>query len=175
MSLRGFLIAASFVGLATGCNYTDGQCYARGQGGLASGAGGQPVVVGGPGGFGDVPPPPQGADEPTPPDCNIVPQTPCYEKCLADYEASAGKCGEIANEAQKKTCQDAAYAAYKACRDSCQQQQKTCTDMYVDCQSRGDPCTRIVEGRKTLCAACQDDCLSDRPYKFKDCRKCGFE
>lgn len=44
------------------CNYTDGACYERGQGGQVAGVGGGPIVPG-QGGFGDVPPEPQGAGD----------------------------------------------------------------------------------------------------------------
>lgn len=60
---------------AAACNYTDGQCYPRGEvpGGGAGGQGGV-IVPGGPGGFGDVPPDPQDADDP-PPDCDMPDET----------------------------------------------------------------------------------------------------
>ncbi|MBK8253205.1 MAG: hypothetical protein IPK82_11135 [Polyangiaceae bacterium] len=50
---------------------------------------------------------------------------------------------------------------------------KSCTDMYVDCREKGPPCDRKLGG-KTMCAYCQDNCLADEPYKFKQCTECGF-
>lgn len=51
---------------------------------------------------------------------------------------------------------------------------KSCTDMYVDCRSKGAPCDRKLGG-KTMCAYCQDNCLADEPYKFKQCTECGYQ
>jgi hypothetical protein len=51
---------------------------------------------------------------------------------------------------------------------------KTCTDMFVDCQAKGRPCDRMVDEGKTLCVICQDNCLKEESYKFRDCYKCGF-
>lgn len=49
-----------------------------------------------------------------------------------------------------------------------------CTLMYEDCIAKGYPCTRLVEGRKTMCAICQDNCFKGDPYKFSQCYECGF-
>ncbi|WP_437661329.1 hypothetical protein [Sorangium sp. So ce1182] len=51
---------------------------------------------------------------------------------------------------------------------------KTCTDMYVDCQSKPWPCSRFVDEGITLCAVCQENCLKDHDYKFRQCYSCGF-
>ncbi|AUX34733.1 MULTISPECIES: hypothetical protein [Sorangium] len=52
---------------------------------------------------------------------------------------------------------------------------KTCTDMFVNCQDKGWPCTRIIEGRKTLCAICRRDCQLEKSYSYRECYDCGFE
>lgn len=174
MMLRAFFLTASLFALATSCNYTDGQCYARGQGGLASGAGGQPVVVGGPGGLGDIPGAPQGADEPTPPDCNIATQSPCYEKCLEDYEAAATKCGTVPEEAPRKTCQEVAYAGYKSCRDGCERTaNQDCDEKYQDCVDNGPKACLKKEAGKTLCNRCWERCKAGDSPSSK-CRSCRF-
>ena len=51
---------------------------------------------------------------------------------------------------------------------------KSCTDMYVDCRDKGPPCNRKMGG-KTMCAYCQDNCIAEEPYKFKQCSECGFQ
>jgi hypothetical protein len=50
---------------------------------------------------------------------------------------------------------------------------ETCLDMYDKCRAKGQPCTRNINGM-SLCAYCQDDCLHDKPYKFRNCYDCGF-
>lgn len=69
------LTAGLFIAiLASACNYTDGACYARGQGGAQQVDTGGVVIPTGVGGFGDAPPDPgaepQGADGADP--CNAV-------------------------------------------------------------------------------------------------------
>lgn len=134
----------------------------------------RPLDVGDGVGGGWAAPPRQPQDAP-PPDCLSVPQTPCEEKCLSDYKTAAGTCGNIENEAQRNTCRDTAYASYKTCRANCQLATKSCTDMYEACQDKGKPCTREIDPGKTLCAFCLDDCQANRPYKYSECRSCGFE
>lgn len=60
-------IAAIAMSVLVTCNYDEGQCWIDGQEDGAVGAGGGPIVPGA-GGFGDVPPEPQDATDPTP-DC----------------------------------------------------------------------------------------------------------
>jgi hypothetical protein len=148
--------------LLTACNYDEGQCWLRseddGQGGVAGG----PIVPTGAGGFGDVPPKPQDATDPPPPDCNIVADSPCNEKCLADYVEEAAKCGKMENEAQRKTCQDGAYAVYKGCRQNCQQSdnekcKKACEKVYNNCM---DKCK---DGK------CRDECFNDYVECLREC------
>jgi hypothetical protein len=155
------------------CNMTVGECWIEGQDGQGSGAGGG-VIVPSQGGYGDVPPEPQGAGEPQPPDCNIVADTPCNEKCLKDYENAAAVCGKLANNSDRLTCQSAAQVAYTTCRNNCQQQEKTCTDMYVACEDKGWPCTRQTDWGMSLCAACRRDCQNGKEYYTDECYKCGF-
>ena len=108
------------------------------------------------------------------PVCEIAAQSPCNEKCQAEYDDAALQCGSIQIEADRKSCQVGAYEAYKQCRAACTSS-RNCTDMFVDCKEKKYPCTKQVEGGKTLCVQCQDDCLKNKPYKFSECYKCGFD
>ncbi|XYH95091.1 hypothetical protein ACMHYB_45995 [Sorangium sp. So ce1128] len=49
-----------------------------------------------------------------------------------------------------------------------------CTLMYEECVAKGYRCTRLVEGGKTMCVICQDNCWKGEPYKFRQCYECGF-
>jgi hypothetical protein len=51
----------------------------------------------------------------------VEPLTGCGQGCESDYTAAALQCGKIADNAQRKTCQDGAYTVYKNCLESCQQ------------------------------------------------------
>ncbi|MEO7330219.1 MAG: hypothetical protein ABI193_16710 [Minicystis sp.] len=130
------------------CNYTVGECYPREQGSGSAGAEGPVIVQGGAGGFGDTPPK-QTQDEPIPaPDCNIVSGSPCDEKCLSDYENAAAVCGRIQSDADRRTCQDGAYASYKSCRENCTSVnscRKTCEDLASACE---ELCRKLPEGDK---------------------------
>ncbi|MEO7327974.1 MAG: hypothetical protein ABI193_05315, partial [Minicystis sp.] len=95
--MRKFLwLLALVVPGFSACNYTVGECYPREQGNGSAGAEGPVIVQSGAGGFGDAPPKqPQDDGRIPAPDCNIVPGSPCEEKCLADYENVAAGCGRI--------------------------------------------------------------------------------
>lgn len=68
--------AAVLCALVAGCNYDTGECYYRGQGAASPGTGGDIILPNGAGGFGDIPPEPQGStSEPPPPDCNATEQS----------------------------------------------------------------------------------------------------
>ncbi len=43
---------------------------------------------------------------PPTPAAAIVPDSPCNEKCLADYNGEGVKCGKIEDEGARKTCQN---------------------------------------------------------------------
>ncbi len=108
------------------------------------------------------------------PVCEIEAQSPCNEKCQADYDAAALQCGSIQIEADRKSCQDGAYEAYKQCRAACTTS-RSCTDMFVACQEKGKPCTRTIEGSSTLCDICRADCKVKKHYTFSECYTCGFD
>ncbi len=79
--MRTFALLA--VGFVAACNYDTGECYLRGEEG--GGAGGGAIIPTGYGGFGDVPPKPQG--DPAPVD-------PCLQKaeCTVTWKADSAVC-----------------------------------------------------------------------------------
>jgi len=164
---RMLRIAGVAICVLTACNYTEGQCWIDGESAGSVGAGGGPLVPGW-GGFGDVPPEPQGAGDPPPPDCNIVKDTPCKEKCLADYVAAAEKCTELKdNEAQKRTCDEAAFARYSSCRDDCVKQENDCKKCKLDCDAEHDECHAQCKD-----AGCHAKCNEAYGKCLKQCGDC---
>lgn len=72
MSRLGLWIAAIAIACLTACNYTEGQCWIQDEDNGGMGAGGGPIVPYGGGGYGNVPPEPQDADDPPPLECNSI-------------------------------------------------------------------------------------------------------
>lgn len=58
--------------LSAACSYTEGECWLRSEDSGQDGSGGGPLLPGGPGGYGDVPPEPQDVNDSAPPECNSV-------------------------------------------------------------------------------------------------------
>lgn len=79
--MRTFALLAC--GFVAACNYDTGECYLRGQDG--AGVGGGAITPTGAGGFGDVPPEPQGAPAPV---------DPCLQKaeCTVTWKADSDVC-----------------------------------------------------------------------------------
>jgi hypothetical protein len=50
---------------------------------------------------------------------------------------------------------------------------RTCTDMFVTCQNKGMPCTRVINWGATLCRICQVSCIAKAAYR-PECYSCGF-
>lgn len=157
IKIGGLMLCGALVALlaAPGCKL--GLDGGGGDGGACGGAGGY-------GGYGGV----GGAV------CEITTPSPCEEKCAADYDAAALKCGNIADDAQRKTCQDNAYTAYKECKASCVgASTPECDDKYQDCMDNGPSSCRAVSGGKTLCNRCWERCnAGDSPSS--ECKKCKF-
>jgi len=158
-------------GFVVACNYDTGECYLRDEGG--AGVGGSIITPAGAGGFGDVPPEPQDATEPPPPECLIVPDSPCNEKCLADYAEEAAKCGKIQNETQRRACQDVAYLGYKSCRVGCpeaeeSQCRKRCAEQAEACEAE---CRKLPEDDKDARQKCWESCNNARAACIKKCKK----
>ncbi len=95
-SLSWFVV--SLILGVTACNYTDGQCYLREDVEGSDGAGGG-VIAPPAGGFGDVPPKPQGAGEPQSFDCNAI---GAYSPSLFKFKTTLVDDGEgVAGGAQQ--------------------------------------------------------------------------
>jgi hypothetical protein len=168
-----FMIGITISGVAA-CNYTDGECYPRGAGYGSEGVGGTTTVSGGAGGFGDVPLKPQTTSGPPPPECNIATQSPCNEKCEADYESAAAGCANIAFQSQRITCQNDAYEAYKSCREACQREEnQNCDQKYQICVDYGPISCLKNSGGKSLCQRCWERCNAGDSPSW-ECRKCKF-
>ncbi len=162
-------VGTGIISVLTACNYDEGECWRRDENGNV-GVGGS-IVPTGAGGFGDVPPQPQDATDP-PPDCLTANSGPCNEKCLKNYEAAGEKCSDITEDAQRKTCQDSAYATYKNCRESCTKQ----ADCKELCKSL---CDQIHDGCHESCnkndptASCHSKCNGEYSACLKKCdQKC---
>jgi hypothetical protein len=78
--------------------------------------------------------------------------SPCEKKCDADYEADATVCGKVADQAERKRCNERAYARYKSCRGNCPQK---------DNDDRGD------QGLKQ----CYEDCAFQHGRDIESCRR----
>jgi hypothetical protein len=106
--------------------------------------------------------------------CIMPPENPCFEQCNVDYENAALTCGMIADDAQRKTCQDNAYAAYKSCRANCTASaNKSCDDKYQDCVDNGPSSCLKRSGGKTQCYRCWERCnAGDSPSS--ECKTCRF-
>ena len=174
----GLCAAPPLLLLGLACNtVSPDQCWPNTSGGLG---GSEPIPIGAGVGAttgGDYLTPPRrpldSGDEPNP--C-MVQESPCVQKCNDDYETAAIACGKITDAAQSHACSEAARQVYKSCVASCRQMSKTCTDMYVACKDiKRMPCNRDIDSGYSICAHCRDDCQANRPYKFSDCYKCGFE
>lgn len=144
--MRTFVLA--LIGFChVACNYDDGQCYVRGQGGSAgvgAAAGGGVIIPAGAGGFGDSPKPkPQGSDDSVSPPACLSANSTCEKACLSTYEADYAFCGD------DPTCQAQAYEVYQTCRGKCaveaaKEQDWVCAG-YVACSraedGKGDGCS----------------------------------
>jgi hypothetical protein len=164
--LPGSTAPLALVMLMIGCNtVSPDQCYPNTTGGFG-GSGAIPIGAGVGVTSGDFGSPPQSGplDYTDPPNPCIEPATPCLGKCLADYEFTAAECGRIANETQRKTCQDGAYEAYRSCANSCHQAdnekcKQACDKVYNKCM---DKCKD---------SNCRKECLNDYVPCLKECDK----
>ncbi|MDC3954572.1 hypothetical protein [Polyangium jinanense] len=177
---RGYLGIAAVLGSCfMACNYTDGECFPREELYETVGAGGGPIVPTGvgAGGYGQVPFKPQSVDPDQEPVCNIISGGPCDDKCQAQYDADSIECAKIADDAQRRACQDTAHAKYKACQDNCEHGAIiTCHDKYMWCIEHAPfhPCMHTIpKTSDTVCRFCQKECERGA-YPSSDCRACGF-
>ena len=131
-----------------------------------------PTGPSGVGSYGEGPPPPDSSRPP--PECNIVSDGPCYDKCEAEDEARAIECAKIQDEAQRKACVESSYEKYKSCREACEQNSNsTCLAKWEWCTDYAPwSCAKPIK-KLTKCRECYRQCESGNPTS-PDCRECGF-
>lgn len=165
------VLLALVLGIA--CN--TGECWPNTSGGLGGG-GTIPIgaAVGASSGDFSAAPPSGPLDYGGAANPCVATQSPCNEMCASNYDAAAAECGKIQIEAQRKACQDGAYAAYKSCRDGCAHNSTpACDDKYQDCVDNGLSSCLKRSGGKTLCQRCWERCnAGDSPSAT--CRNCKF-
>jgi hypothetical protein len=173
MRLIATVIAAPvLVMLGLACNtVSPDECWVNTSGGFG-GSGTIPIGAGVGATSGDFASPPRGpldySDEANP--CRVQ-ESPCVEKCLADYETVAIGCGKIEDEAQRNVCGDGAFATYKSCRGSCAQQYNDCREHCRDlCYNAWEKCRDdCPKGDRN----CLSECTNTLATCFRECdRKC---
>ena len=152
--------------LAAACDtVSPNECWPNTSGGLG-GAGTIPIGDGVGATSGDFfsPPPsrPQTSGDASNP-CVITP-TGCDAKCLSAYEDAAAACGMIADETQRKACQDAAHSVYTNCEASCQQS-SDCLEQYKD------DCDKVWEKCRDDCPQGNKNCLAECTNTLASCYK----
>ncbi len=167
------LLAPFLIGrLVLGCNtVSPDECWINTSGGFG-GSGTIPIGAGVGATTGDFPaaPPRRPLDYGEAPNPCIEPQSPCKEKCLASYEVAAIECSKIENEAQRKTCQDGAYASYRSCHDSCQQ--IDITDCLERCKEQCDKDNiRCIKNCPRGDGNCMNECNQENGRCLKACDK----
>ena len=178
MRLFYALLAPFLIGrLVLGCNtVSPDECWINTSGGFGGG-GTIPIGAGVGATTGDFPadPPRRPLDYGEAPNPCIEAQSPCNEKCLASYEDSAIACSKIENNAQRKTCQDDAYASYRSCHDNCEAQEaqesqcrKRCAEQAEVCEAG---CRKIPEDEKDARRQCWEGCNNARAACIRKCKK----
>lgn len=174
MRLFYALLAPFLIGrLVLGCNtVSPDECWINTSGGFG-GSGTIPIGAGVGATSGDFPaePPRNPLDYGEAPNPCIEAQSPCDEKCLASYEGSASACSKIGNDAERKTCQDDAYASYRSCHDNCLQTHNDCTEHCKDlCYKAWEKCRDDCPKGSKNCLA---ECTNTLANCFRECdRKC---
>ena len=177
-SFSCWIASLALVVLVMACNtVSPDQCWPNTSGGFG-GSGSIPIGAGVGVTSGDFRSAPQAGplDYSDPPNPCIEPATPCLGKCLTDYEVTAAECGRIANDAQRRTCQDGAYSAYRSCAQACQQSDATskkCEAKYQDCVNSGPTSCLKIEGGKRQCNWCLERCNAG-DSSSPTCKKCLF-
>lgn len=168
MKKASYLVITVLVGLwVFGCQVVE-ECWPLSEDGQGAGAGGGPIIPGS-GGYGEVPPEPQSATDPPPPDCNMVPPTACHQKCLSAYEDKAVKCAQIEDQAHRRACDDAAHATYKSCRDSCAKAESECEDRCHDEHDEGmKTCSKVKDDSAR--AKCRQAVMEQLATCIKNCK-----
>lgn len=164
---RSWWMGVVAVSLLAACNKTVGECWPQAEEDGDFGAGGGLVITGGTGALGNGPArQAQGITYPEA-ECNIIGQGPCFDKCLADYDAAALRCAQIADDGQRRACQDGAHTAYKNCGQDCAKQQSDCKRCKLDCDAEHDKCHA-----KCKDANCHARCNDEYAKCLKRCGDC---
>jgi len=166
--------------VALGCSeIVPGTCYENPAGGAGGGGSIPTTSVGATSGTGDFPADPEKEpqDSADPPAGCVMPPGPCEAKCVKDYDAAAIKCGKIEDDAQRRACQDAAFAKYWSCHESCEQKShNTCQEKWERCTNYAPwPCAKKGSGGggKSMCNVCWEQCNAGNPTS-PDCKTCLF-
>jgi len=103
----------------------------------------------------------------------MVPLAPCEQKCQREYEDAAAVCGRMQDQAQKRACQDSAYAAYRSCRNNCQHQSNDCLEhCKKKCDDADDECRdRCKRKPKKDRQNCYSECSNKNGKCLDDCDK----
>jgi hypothetical protein len=145
-------------GFVAACNYDTGECYLRGEEG--AGAGGGAIIPTGYGGFGDVPPKPQGGPAPV---------DPCQQKaeCTVTWKADSDVCK---NQGTTGTCTSyyqgnhlTLSEAQTECARVSGPGAESCGSCHWVTNATGDP----VEKCKKVCDQQYETCV--KPCKTQDC------
>ncbi len=100
-----------------------------------------------------------------------APDSQCNEKCLADYEEEAAKCGKMESDDARRKCQEDAHGRYKNCRETCQKKDNDCLEHCKEL------CDQIMDKCKEDCkkdqnpAVCRSRCMDDYSKCLKECDK----
>jgi hypothetical protein len=173
--------AILFLGL-TACNYDAGECYVRGEEG--DGVGGGVITPGGAGGFGAVPPEPQGAPSPADP-CSAT------AECTVTWKAGSDHCKEKGTAGTCTTLYQGAHTSLARAKERCEvahgvgigSEVQSCgpcqwvTSANGDCLEHcKDKCVEVWEGCYDACGkdhVCRERCIRELAECNKECeRKC---
>lgn len=155
--------------LMVACNYDTGECFLRDEGG--AGVGGSVIISSGAGGFGDVPPEPQGVPAPV---------DPCLQtaECTVNWRAGSEVCKGKGTAATCTTLYQGHHATLSEAKEQCEKINGVKTDSGAQ---SCDPCRWTtstkddpVEKCKKRCDKENEDCIANCPKGDKDCmHKCN--
>jgi hypothetical protein len=169
--LLGSIAALGWVVLGVACNTVDpSECWPNTSGGFG---GGGTIPIGSVGASsGDFPSPPPGPlDYGGGPNPCIEKQDPCNQHCEDDYNSAALACAKIEDSAQRKACQDAAFAAYMGCRDNCSHSSNDCKEKCKQqCDKEHDACHADCT-KNDPTSSCHAKCNDKYGKCLKECDK----
>ena len=169
---RGGSTALALAALLAACNTVDpDDCWPNTSGGFG-GSGSIPIGAGVGVSSGDFSTPPRGPlTFPGGANPCVIAPTGCDAQCLANYEAAAAECGKMADQAQRKTCQDTAHAVYNSCEATCQQSSGDCVERCKQqCDSVHDKCHAACK-KNDPTSTCHAKCNDQYGACLKQCDK----